>query len=489
MIDNPELILPIITWPCDPDWSEVEALCKGWITEDGIRRLSHALGNHAKTVVVELHYIDRDYRDTFSHYHSRRFSTPDSRCIRLHFFDRVVSRNELRTANDSMQTAYLGYSVLRPTRPNCVGRTLLRPVGAHLVGAYVCTCKEHVHLQGVRLQIEGFPFISQDTDVTVCAQSALWMALRYFSDRYSSYAELHPYEVNELTRDYSVGRLFPTVGLYTWQLAEVFRKARFAPVIYDRDPYNSDLFDHLLYTYIESGIPILVAFDDHVVVGFGHISDLNPTMPSETGLLYSSSFNKAIVVHDDNCYPAEKLPRAKTGIDGESEYDYSKIRSFVVPLPERVHLAAECFGTVVNCLLSESVYRYSAISPLLSSRQIVLRCLLTTVRSFKRKLAERRMGHPDVAEMYQNLPMPHFIWVCEISDVDLYRGEQKVWGEVIWDATRNVHETDGWIALHYPERLFVDVGSALNEPQNIKIISLTDSEPYVMYTSNLKLIE
>src|SRR5262249_7785797 len=150
--------------------------------EAGLRRLNSCLGV-VRTVVIERHYIDKDYRDTFSNYHSKRFSTPPSRCLRLHFFDEPITRDQLRSA-EQIQPSYCGYSIIRPTRPNCIGRTLLDPRKLQYPTGDLCTCEETLSIQGVILDVHGFPFISQDADVTVCAQSALWMVLRFFSNRY-----------------------------------------------------------------------------------------------------------------------------------------------------------------------------------------------------------------------------------------------------------------------------------------------------------------
>lgn len=84
--------------------------------------------------------------------------------------------------------------------------------------------------------------------------------------------------------------------------------------------------------------------------------------------------------------------------------------------------------------------------------------------------------------------MPHFIWVCEIADFEEYARDKKVLGEVLWDATRNAHEPNGWIALHYPEKLLVDAGSAFNQPQMIKEFPLATINSYSLFSSNLHSI-
>lgn len=97
------------------------------------------------------------------------------------------------------------------------------------------------------------------------------------------------------------------------------------------------------------------------------------------------------------------------------------------------------------------------------------------------------MGHAAVEAAYRNLPLPHFIWVCEISIPSDYSApEHRVWGEIVWDATRNSGEADGWLAVHYPEKLVIDIGTALNTAKNRQITALDKPKAYPVYENNLK---
>jgi hypothetical protein len=138
-------------------------------------------------------------------------------------------------------------------------------------------------------------------------------------------------------------------------------------------------------------------------------------------------------------------------------------------------------------ILEGSEFGYKVLSPSLKNSRLVLRLFLTTGKSFKRHLGSRKMGHPLVEDMYRNLPLPHFVWVCEISNVDAFGGYE-VYGEILWDATRNAREPNGWIALHYPEILVVDKGSALNMPQDLIRFDLKDPTTYELYRNNLQPI-
>lgn len=486
MIDSPNGLLPLLTFDGADDWDALHRLAQPELDRGGVTRLKEALSGKATTVAVERHYIDKDYRDTFSYFHSKRFSTPDSRCLRLHFFSRAVTRKELTEAS-RIQADYLGYAIIRPTRPNCLGRTLLTPESRGTVSASMRLCEETITLQGTELKVRAFPFISQDADVTVCAQSALWMLVRYYSNRYALYPETYPYQLAKLTEDYTLGRWYPSSGLYVWQMTEALRRLGFNPVTYSRKHFPH-VFEHYLYTYIESGIPVIVATDRHAIVAFGHKSEYVQPAVLPTTMSFSSQFNRAFIVNDDNRIPYQLLREKKQGTGDESKFEFKDVESFVAPLAEKIFLPAESFQKVVTTILGHRDVGYKAMSATLSTAPLVLRLFLTTARSFKKRLAERGMGHPLAEKMYRNLPLPHFCWVCEISHMADYL-QERIHGEILWDATRNASEPDGCIALHYPEVLVVDAGSALNREQELLKIPLQNSQIYPLYRSNLQDIQ
>ena len=197
MIDMPNGLFPIITFDDQTTWDDLISTALPHLDKNGANRLKSSLDSLVSSIVIEKHYIDRDYRDTFSQYHSKRFITPDSRCLRLHFFDKPLKRSDLANS-EVLQPSYIGYSVIRPTRPNCIGRTLIKSECSSATQGVICECEESISLQGTELIVKGFPFISQDADVTVCAQASLWMLARYFSDRYHLYPETYPVQIGKL---------------------------------------------------------------------------------------------------------------------------------------------------------------------------------------------------------------------------------------------------------------------------------------------------
>lgn len=489
MIIFPNSVFPVLNFDSDHGWDDLISMSGDYLDASGLKRLRNILETQCQCIIIEHQYIDKDYRDTFANFHSKRFTTPPSRCVRLHFFKNRITKTQLKEGECFHQkNDYLGYSVIRATRPNSIGRTFLSDQLRQDKTSYLCLCHEKVQIRGETLKIEGFPFISQDADATVCAESSLWMILRYLSNRYSIYAETLPFQITQLASNHAVGtRVFPATGLYSWQLAEALRLRNVSPMIYSRAQYK-DEFEHLLYTYIESGFPILTTIEGHVFVSLGHGSDFSTLPKAIPGQFrYTSVFNRSLTICDDNCFPYQTLWKDKACTTSKnSRYNFSDIQEFIVPLPEKVFLGAQAAQKAIEKVLLDSKVGIKALSPSLKKEDLTLRLFLTTNRAFKAKLTERGMGNDVVSAIYRQIPLPHFIWTCEISISSEYLVGHKIRGEIIWDATRNAYEPDGCIALHYPEILIIDAGSAFNKPQRLEKISLNNSTSYRLFESNLK---
>ena len=489
MVDKQSLFFTIISFDKNHDWDELLEHTNNFLTLEACNQLEQLLGKVAKSVIIENEYIDKDFRDTFSHFHSRRFVTVSSRCFRLHFFASKIERDDIGNS-ETLQKSYLGYSILRPTRPNCIGRTFLNPECRKPLG-HILTCKETVLLRTVELSVEGFPFISQDGDATVCAESVMWMMIRYFSNKYNLYRERYPFEITKLTENHAVGsRVYPSAGLSVWQISESLRHAGFSTLLYGDESPEGDpqrlKFYHQISSYIESGIPLTIAVPRHVVIAMGHTHKLPQKLTKR--FTFSSQFYESIIIHDDNVPAYQELQVTKTAPSSwaTSNYSFEDIDAFVVPLAEKIFLRVEDFEEVVMTLLDSDEFGIDNNSASLKGEKLILRVFLTTGKSFKKKIPERNnMGHKAVEHLYSEMPLPHFIWVCEISTLDDYK-QQEILGEIIWDATRNAHEPHGFIAIHYPEILYFDSGALFNQPQEFDKIELKDSTPYLLYTSNLQ---
>jgi hypothetical protein len=159
---------------------------------------------------------------------------------------------------------------------------------------------------------------------------------------YRRYAERWPYEVTQLTKDVSKGRLVPSKGLTAFQVTEMFSNFGFSPEIYMR-MHNGELFEKLLYMYVESGLPVVAALSEHshAITIIGHISDFS--MKPLSTPVSSDVYLKGLIANDDNFMPYQAIrksdPIAATGY--WSRFKVEEFDTFIVPLYEKVHLSAE----------------------------------------------------------------------------------------------------------------------------------------------------
>jgi len=439
----------LIQFESDDDWLAFYNICEGYITQRDFQLIHGYLKGTAKTVVVEKGYMDADYRDTYFNFFSRKFAQYPSKTIRANFFsDKISSRMLFKL--DKYQEEYIGFIVLKPNRVLTIGRTILDPAKLPFVKGHICTAEYPVHILGSELIAKGFPYMSQDSDVTVCAHAACWMIFRYFSQRYSRYAEKWPYEVSQLTRDVSTGRLVPSKGLTAFQVTEMFSNFGFSPEIYSRSSH-SGLFDQLLYMYVESGLPVVAAMHgrQHAITIIGHLSDYNiavTTTPASSDI-----YLVGLIANDDNHLPYHAIrkndPKPATGY--WSEIMAGEIDTFIVPLYEKIHLSAEHIVELSKAILTHDAFGLNACSALLPQESIVTRSFLTSSKSFKRM--RRGDAVPfGIADVYCEMPMPKFVWVCEISTPELFR-VGKIAGEILFDATANRLDRMAFLSIHYPD--------------------------------------
>jgi hypothetical protein len=96
---------------------------------------------------------------------------------------------------------------------------------------------------------------------------------------------------------------------------------------------------------------------------------------------------------------------------------------------------------------------------------------------------------PIASLIYIKNPLPHFIWVCELSSPDLYSKQLQCQGEIIWDATRNFNDGHMGLVIHLPNMLVFDNGAANNMSEDYQQITGVQNTPYSIYHNNLEEIK
>jgi hypothetical protein len=97
---------------------------------------------HAKTIVLEKNYIDKDFIKEYAGYFATAYQRVEKKTTRLHFFSHAFNASQLDqmlgelnppnisegtpTLANFMAKSYLGFVVVRPMHKNFIGRTCLK---------------------------------------------------------------------------------------------------------------------------------------------------------------------------------------------------------------------------------------------------------------------------------------------------------------------------------------------------------------------------
>jgi hypothetical protein len=464
------------TW--DTVWQTIKGDCS-FLTDWGIQCLSNGLKESVKSIILEPHYLCKDHRNLYSNYYSKKFLESSPFTSRLHFFSTPdVKTPEFLLIPDGYQSSYIGFSVIRPVVDRCIGRTIIDPLKLNITDKsnFFCLRTEFkANIGGRRFTVSGYPYISQDGDVTVCAHTSLWGVCRYLSERYMVYKEVYPFDLINLTGN-TEGRTFPYRGMTYNDYSSILSEFGTFPVVLRLKDFNGKIYrdDHRqLYTYIESGFPVVGSLPEHVVTIIGHTLDLTQSpKPDGEGLIDSSEFIKEYIIVDDNYFPYQFLGKPGT-TNKYGSFSIDDLKTAVCPLPEKVFLPAESAKSwaLAYLRLGRTALETTGTGP------FVTRLFLTSNSSFKARCLQRSFqnGSIDVLSYYPaEINLPHFVWVMEVGPLDLYR-QGKCTGEVVLDSTASNIE-NSMIYMRFGNHIFFDRQALENKNGPIA---------YSQYTHNL----
>ena len=338
---------------------------------------------------------------------------------------------------------------------------------------FLCsTAKFQTSANSLKFDIEGFPHSSQDTETISCAETTIWSIMEYFSARYPEYKPVLPSQIIKTLHQLSIERQIPSRGLNIQQISFALKEFGFGTRIYSREDYGND-FEKLISSYIESGIPLIVAIDNrhnggnigHALLCIGHekVSEaqtdaINPINFSNL-TLETARINKNIVIFDNDevrkkfIFIDDNQPvYQKAGLDKPAE-NYSAdwhnciITYFVVPLYPKIYLEAfEAKNFIMTFLVKGAV-------SLNNNSEVLIRFFLTSSRSFKDKIATNKLMQADFKKLILSTTMPKFVWVAELSTKDLMK-QKLATGLVILDATEaNIYFNKPLIIAAYQDKI------------------------------------
>lgn len=190
------------------------------------------------TIIQELQYTDKMYRDAYYVYLSHLHFDVPRNCQRLSLFKTEIPFEDFfdNEKYDQLQKKLLGTIVIRPSynisSEYTIGRTLLDPIKMVRPLKYIRTAKYKAVICGHKYIINAFPFSNQHVDILRCAETSVWSLMEYFGARYENYQTVLPSTIMSWESTEMAQRSLPSDGMTYSQISGLLKTFGFEPLIY-----------------------------------------------------------------------------------------------------------------------------------------------------------------------------------------------------------------------------------------------------------------
>ena len=382
------------------------------------------------TVLIEDHYVDRDYVEDMAIFYARSLRAYPPYCQRMHFFsesfdetkwrDLLVraNRGEAENMRQWLQDAYLGFSVTRPLPGSPLGRTVVATFGPEESGGrrreFGGSREYAVHLGGFELHVEGLAFQQQDQGVSACATIALWSAIHRVAPM-EGLPAMTPAQITQAASRYYLpgGRSLPSQGLTVNQMCEAIRAGGLAPIVIPATSPERDRAQ--LLGYMRSGLaPVLAAEtlstrEGHAVCAVGvKIGAVKPQ--TDMSLAYRDGATASADIY--NLTDAES-GSTKTALrirwpGSEDEADHLLLRAIVVPAPAKIRL------TVAR--MRSLGFPIANATGVLLDRTVDLNCRYDVASSYRARAFQFDLTDDGAYSLAHALVLSRYIGLIELSD-------------------------------------------------------------------------
>lgn len=424
---------------------------------------------HAKTIVIEEGYIDRDYLEDYAAYYDRCFHDYDRRTHRLHFFDVEFDEqafNECITghadavlSDEKLQEGYLGFVVVKPLPQSIIGRTCLKTYPSDFERRHFPSLRTYdVHLFGLELSVRSLAYQEQDTVVAACATSALWSCFQG-TGKLFQHSIPPPVEITNWAGEHmpenlvvSSSRAFPNVGLTASQMALSVRRVGLEPVVIgtkDRHVLNG-----VVYAFLKGKIPCVLVCSlrelqdgvyrkkgEHAVAvtGFSLSESIGQAHRTSGFRLRSERIDK-LYCHDDQVGPFARMEWSGDSMNGPLHPSdmkalktsrpgdvYAEIGFVLLPLYHKIRIPYSVIHDAMLSLdkIAEPVRRKLRSSTPRAEWDIYL----TSASDYKASVRSEypESGIDPTSTLYKGLP--RFMWRVTV------RAGEKLEMEFLFDAT------------------------------------------------------
>lgn len=435
-----------------------EVIDEDYIHNRVIKEFKERIGLKCDKILIEYPYYDKDYLSTYYSYYSKLFKPMNKECYRIHIFKKDL---------------YGGYLTLRPTVSDTkVGKSYINPMFLITEKAYIMLSNYQVNLIGNKYLVSSYPWMYQETDISVCAHVSVWSIIRYYGNKYKDYADKRMMEIVKQTPN-GDDRNIPSRGLNLIQIVNILRKNNFHPIILSKDLYLEDEFLEAVYCYLESGIPMVAALTNinHAVSIIGHGKINYDKLDNHIGnIINTCELIDSIIINDDNYFPYLEIKKRNDISNKIQKYDLEDIDYVIVPLYDRMLLVYSDVKKRVYNLIKSKSFEFGD--------KIVIRIYMTSSKSLKENIKNCKNVNLKLKEIICRLEMPKFIFCVDISNVEEYKNNL-ISSKIIIDSTCGTYETYPWLLIQDKKNIyFKSRGEYFFE--DVKV------EPYSIYINNLK---
>lgn len=441
-----------------------------------IADLKKYIGMKCRAVLVEYPYYEKDYLSTYYSFYSKQHAHHSKVCFRIHFFGELE--------NDKRE--YYGYISLREgTKNSKIGKSYLSPklLIEQEQEAYLMLDDFSVDVYGERMYVKAFPWMRQETDVSVCAHVAMWSILRYYGNRYKGHRDTVMGEIVDMVQN-DKGRKIPSKGLTPNQIVDTLDLYNFSPILLGDEYHKLHYFVNEIIAYIESGIPVIATMNRkrHAVTLIGHgrvdydklHSEMDSIKEPDSDIILHSSLITTVYAIDDNHFPYRQIDSDVPISDKEIDYALREVNYIVIPYCERVLLSFNEIYEKFMEIVRKKVMKWDGGR--------ICRIYLTSANSFKEKAAKNELMNSELKKRLLLMDMPRFIWCIDLAtEEESRRGLMS--GRVIADSTVGTQAENPWLLMHDAFAI-----NAVEYDRRLRHMSCRIA-PYYEYRNNLQDID
>ncbi|ODS36960.1 MAG: hypothetical protein A7315_13785 [Candidatus Altiarchaeales archaeon WOR_SM1_79] len=372
-------------------------------------RFEGFLREKVKTFVIEHPYIEKEWRELYSLHYCKTNYSPDKTnpfAFRIHLIeDDIDDVEELKIDQNNSSNSYIGYLTLRPLPANIISKIVIKPRKYFELEKdeelFMITAKYTVNIKGRKIKFNAFPLFCQDAVVTVCIHTTGMMLSDIMHRRYGN--NKMPIEKMVLDESPHLGRKIPSRGITVNHLSKILIKngyyVRIKNISSSDDESKLKDFMGVIDAYIESGLPCMLIFDEHLVTITGHTFDKDKGVIGEY-IIFDESGSHIKKYFGKNKPLFSVLVKKEDLVNEIKSLIEKKITiSLLYPEFERFYFPFE----KVEGLIKKIIKQYFK-----DPKDVVRRIVLVDCKKLVRFLLENNIKD------FEDVCFPHYLWYIEL---------------------------------------------------------------------------